>query len=74
LLQHPAQIAAAEDVYVKMRHLLVRGRPVIGDDAKAAFGDASPASDAPQSADQGGEFGLGAVSGEIVERYLLCVT
>jgi hypothetical protein len=66
--QHSAEITAAEDVYVKMWHLLVSRRPIIGDNPKAAFGDTSLTRDVSDGADQSGELSLGPISSEIVER------
>ena len=45
------QVTAAEKMHVKMRHLLMRRRAGIGEDAVAGFGYPLLSSNMPESAD-----------------------
>src|SRR4051812_35494994 len=66
--QHRPEIAAAEQVQMEMRHLLVRRRAVIGEDAIAARDDAFLFSDLPDRPHERRQLGLRGVRGEIVDR------
>src|ERR1700730_1720240 len=66
--QHAAQIAAAEQVHVKMRHLLVGGRSGVGKDAIAGLGHPLLTGEVSEGADQSRHLGGRSPFGEIVER------
>src|SRR5260370_5379394 len=68
--QHRPEIAAADEVQMEMRHLLVRRRAVIGDDTIAALGYPLLPRDLPDGAHKGGQLGLARRLGEIVERHV----
>src|SRR5882724_6612376 len=69
--QHRAEVAAAEQVHVKMRHLLMGGGSGIGKDTIAAVGYPLVAADLAQGAHESGHLGRRGLLGEIVERDVL---
>src|SRR5205814_6274263 len=66
--QHSAEVAAAEQVHMKMRHLLMGRHSGIGEDAIAALGHSLFPGDLADGADQRGNLLRRGVLREIVER------
>src|SRR5258708_28952891 len=73
LVDHPAEIAAAEEVDVEMLHFLAPVAPMIGEQAIAGRGDALVACDLAEGADERRDLGVGGPLGEIIGRDVLAL-
>src|SRR5207245_3607710 len=69
--QHSAEIAAAEQMDMKMRNFLMRRWAGIGENPIARHGDAVISGNLAERADQGGDFVRRGLLGKIVEGDIL---
>src|SRR5215472_1728012 len=68
LRQHPAEVAAAEDVQMEVRHFLVPVAAGVGEDAVPGLLEALLAGDLAGGPEQRRELDVSAIGREIVER------